>query len=222
MVKRFIQMEYKGLVEKIGVPGLHEAVVEALKPFLSFDVKILDCGAGTGAFALRLNDMGLNVEAVELVIDSFVPKNIVCYKVDLNSNFSDLIDKKYDIITAIEVIEHLENHRHFLRECYKLLNQNGKMLITTPNIESIPGRLKFLLKGNFRFFDTDLRFNDSTHITPVQSYMFKRAVLDAGFDIINHEVYPKTSYSNSKKIVSLFSKVISLFVSGIKYGDCRV
>ena len=166
--------------------------------------------------------MGYYIECVEISIQEFIPKNIICYKIDLNNNFSKLINKKFDIITAIEVIEHLENPRHFLRECNKLLNLSGKLLITTPNIESIPGRIKFLIKGNFRFFDEDIRFNEPSHITPIQSFLFKKAIISSGFKIILHKVYPKNKFFNSRKIVSFVSKIISPFLKGIKFGDRHI
>lgn len=214
-------MKYKGLVQKTAV-GLHEAVIEAFKPFISPESQILDCGAGSGALALKLRDLGYKVEAAEIDAFSFGAENITCYRADLNENFADLINKRFDFITSIEVIEHLENPRHFLRECNRLLKMKGKLLITTPNIESVPGRIRFLLKGNFRFFNDSVSVYDSTHITPIQSYIFRRAVSDCGFEVLSHNVHPTNSFSNCRKTTSMLSRIIAPVLGGITLGDIHI
>ena len=219
-------MGYKELIEKANL-GLHDAAFEVLNPFLTPGMKILDCGAGSGAFALRLKDIGCYVEAIEVDIDSFFPNDITCYKGNLNDDFSSLIDNTFDIITAIEVIEHIENPRHFLRQCYNLLNSNGNVLITTPNVECIPGRLKFLLKGTLRGFEFDTykdpNLHEAQHITPIFSSLFMRVVTDTGFSIINHVGYPsKNSFLNSRWIFTITSKIVAPFLRGCKYGENHI
>jgi hypothetical protein len=49
---------------------------------------------------------------IGIIAKDFVSKNITFCKIDLNSDFSDLINKKFDIII---VIEHLESPRHLFR-----------------------------------------------------------------------------------------------------------
>jgi 2-polyprenyl-3-methyl-5-hydroxy-6-metoxy-1,4-benzoquinol methylase len=220
------RMEYKGFIQKIGTPRLHEASVQVLEPLLTPNTRVLDCGAGSGAFALRLKDMGYYVEAVELDKDFFRPKHINCYNANLNDNFSGSVKNKFDVITAIEVIEHLENPRHFLRECHKLLNPHGRVLITTPNVECIPGRLKFLLKGNLRGFEFDLykdsKRHEAEHVTPIFSSLFMRVAKDTGFNVVKHVVYPKNTFPNSRGVFVLTSKVIAPFLGGSKYGETHI
>lgn len=43
----------------------------------------------------------------------------------------------FDCIVATEVIEHLPNPKSFLKECYRILKKNGKLVLTTPNKYSI-------------------------------------------------------------------------------------
>lgn len=216
------------LKEYIGVPGLYEYIIERVIPQISLgqDSKVLDLGAGSGAFVNYLLERYpmWHIEAADLeLFESFKLKDRVKFtKVNLNEDFSSEIKGKFDLIITIEVIEHLENPRHLLRQCYKLLNPNGKLLITTPNIEAIPGRFRFLLKGNFRFFDTNPATNEPTHITPIQSYMFRRAVIDTGFKILKHLTYPERGFFNSRKVISFAAKIIAPLLKGIKFGDIHI
>ena len=52
------------------------------------------------------------------------------------------LPKKYDLIIAIELIEHIENPFHFVREIAKSLNPNGQAILTSPNILSIRSRFR--------------------------------------------------------------------------------
>jgi ubiquinone/menaquinone biosynthesis C-methylase UbiE len=41
--------------------------------------------------------------------------------------------KSFDCVVAGELIEHLKQPEKFLRECYRILKNHGKLIITTPN-----------------------------------------------------------------------------------------
>jgi SAM-dependent methyltransferase len=58
------------------------------------------------------------------------------YKIDLNSK-QWKIDKKFDTVIAGEIIEHVGDPIGFLTNCYDLLNDGGKLILTTPNATSI-------------------------------------------------------------------------------------
>ena len=53
-------------------------------------------------------------------------------------------DCYFDLITAVEVIEHLSYGDHLLMEVYRLLKSSGHLLITTPNLASWVNRLLLL------------------------------------------------------------------------------
>lgn len=42
-------------------------------------------------------------------------------------------DKCFDVVVAMETIEHLENYRKFLSECKRVLKKGGKFVCSTPN-----------------------------------------------------------------------------------------
>lgn len=93
-----------------------------------------------------------------------------CYNFNLNENNS--FEKKYDLITAIEVAEHINNPQQLLITMKNHLNDGGKIILSTPNISSIYDRIHYLLKGRFLYF-TDYHFKESGHITPISQWQME-------------------------------------------------
>ena len=81
--------------------------------------------------------------------------------------------KKYDLITCTEVIEHLYNSKKLLKDCYNLLNDNGILIITTPNNQNWFSRLYFLLNGNLPAITPH-----KDHINPIFTWQLERLIRD--------------------------------------------
>jgi SAM-dependent methyltransferase len=163
-------------------PGLHAAAFDVLSRVAMAGSRVLDLGAGTGAWAKRLIDRGYRVTAVDRDASEWgLSSRLLPF--DLNHEFADMLEDDFDVVTGLEVIEHLENPRAFLRQCHRVLGPRGIVLITTPNIENVAGRLRFLATGQLRGFDRDPRWNEPTHITPIQTFLFEKMCSDTGFTI---------------------------------------
>ena len=59
--------------------------------------------------------------------------------------------KEFDIIFAGEIIEHSYDDSRFLRECKRMLKDDGIMILTTPNLVSLKNRFLMLLGKEPRF-----------------------------------------------------------------------
>jgi 2-polyprenyl-3-methyl-5-hydroxy-6-metoxy-1,4-benzoquinol methylase len=119
-----VETEYRGL--KIhAASNLHRSCLSAIdKLQLPPKASALDLGAGEGAFSQRLLEKGYQVVAVELDRARFkLP--IPHYSLDLNLDFSDRIAQRFDLVVAIEIIEHLSSTRHFIANCLRLLKPDG-------------------------------------------------------------------------------------------------
>jgi SAM-dependent methyltransferase len=208
------------LAEKT-VRGLHDAAFHELERHVATPSNLLDLGAGTGAWAARLVEQGHQVTCLDRDAHAFALDTVPFMQADLNGEFSGAVSGEFAVMTAIEVIEHLENPTHFLRQCRKLLSANGILLITTPNVEGVAGRLRFLWSGNFRMFGRDERFNDPTHITPIQSYMFEKMSKAAGLRILSHMTSEARS-ETSRRLSRALCSVVSPFIKGIKSGDNHI
>ena len=57
-------------------------------------------------------------------------------------------DNYFDGILCSEGIEHIDNQIFLLREFYRILKPEGILIVTTPNILNLEGRLGLLLSGH--------------------------------------------------------------------------
>ena len=148
-------------------PGVHEKVFDLIfQKFPQKDIRILILGAGSGAFDERLFSNGYeNITSIEFRPEIYKSKGKII-GLDLNNNFTEALEGEFDCIVAIEIIEHLENHFHFVRQIDKLLSENGALYITTPNAESSLARVKFWLLGEIPCF-TKQAIIDTGHINPL-------------------------------------------------------
>jgi 2-polyprenyl-3-methyl-5-hydroxy-6-metoxy-1,4-benzoquinol methylase len=137
---------------------------------------ILDLGGGAGHFAKTLTNYFDHVHLVDFA-PTIQSKHIICVSANLNSSLP-YSDNSFDAVVSLEVIEHLENPRNFVREIARLLKVNGRCLITTPNQVSLASRLCLLLRGQFQ------QFQDSSypaHITALLPIDLLRITKEAGF-----------------------------------------
>jgi SAM-dependent methyltransferase len=169
---------YKGLTMRTA-PGLHESVAAVVQRLCPPPATVLDLGAGEGALTLRLREVGYVCEAVELTPDRFAVEGVPCHSLDLNGNFAESLDRTFDLVAAVEIIEHLENPRHFLRQCVRLLTPGGLLVLTTPNIEDVYSRVRFLLRGRFSFFYEE-HYRDMGHLTPLTSWQLRQMFAELG------------------------------------------
>jgi hypothetical protein len=77
---------------------------------------------------------------------------------------SQLLGDTFDLVISTEVIEHVENPIAFLRLVNSMLSPEGVAIITTPNVDSVLARLRFLFSDRVRMMDA---FGDPTHISPI-------------------------------------------------------
>lgn len=143
----------------------------------------LDFGAGQGGFAARLLDSGLfaAVAAIDLMTrPPTLARAIAWHQADLNEPIA-LPGASFDTVAALEVIEHLENPRHFFRGIARLLKPRGLLVVTTPNCESLRAAASLLVRGYFAGFGPD---SYPAHITPLLRIDLERAAAEAGLQPI--------------------------------------
>lgn len=92
-------------------------------------------------------------------------------------------DSSFDIILAGEVTEHLTNPKGFLLECYRVLRENGKLILSVPNICCLKNRL-FVLFGKFPIAATaNLKVEWADHYSDYNIDLLRIVLSEAGFEI---------------------------------------
>lgn len=149
-------------------------VQESLVKILSQESAVLDIGCGGGHFLKILKDRGYeNIYGFD--IDNYVAFEDIKDRVrtgDLHFHKIDFEDKKFDIITAFQVMEHLENPFHFERECARLLRPGGFLVMSIPSGKSLWSRLSYFKSNNITGYDL---VND--HISFLTSDVFEKTFL---------------------------------------------
>jgi SAM-dependent methyltransferase len=112
--------------------------------FIEQGSAVLDFGAGTGELVARLRELGVDADGVEYSKKAVeaAEKN---YDLKLSLSLEDLRlqrNRKYDIIVALEVVEHLPEPAKVLKKLHALLKPGGKLYLTTPNRAGLKARLK--------------------------------------------------------------------------------
>ena len=102
-------------------------------------IRILDIGCGGGLLSEPMSRMGANVTGIDAS-----DKNIKIAKLHSKKNKLKInylcsspvklkIEKKFDVILNMEIVEHVEDIDFFLKSCSKLLKKNGLMFVATIN-----------------------------------------------------------------------------------------
>ena len=147
----------------------------------------LDVGAGSGQL-IELFRRRFQTEASACDYTGHLMK-LPGQKVDivnLNQEKLPYPDDVFDVVTATEVIEHLENYRNVLRELHRVLKPGGLCVLTTPNVLNLNSRLRFLWFGYWNLFGPlpvkhSALYSTGGHINPVSYFYVAHSLLDAGF-----------------------------------------
>lgn len=114
----------------------------AAKPYISGN-KWLDLGCHNARFVLMLADQGFDVTGVDVYDPKLKGQDTWEYKQhDLNTFPYPLSDHSFDVISGLEIIEHIIDTDRYLDEVKRILKPNGVLLLTTPNINMLRNRLR--------------------------------------------------------------------------------
>ena len=103
------------------------------------NINILDVGCGGGLISVPMKKLGANVVGIDASL-----KNINVAKIYSKQNNLEIkyicsspeklkINKKFDVLLMLEIVEHVDDINLFIKQSSKFLKKNGLMFIATLN-----------------------------------------------------------------------------------------
>jgi SAM-dependent methyltransferase len=128
--------------------------ISSILPILKPGDCVLDIGCGYGSVSSEFLNRGCKVSGVELNSDAIA----VCRNLGIEIFQQDLslplnIDKNFDIILLLDILEHMFDPLELLYQAKSLLKEDGCILVTVPLYFDLLDRLKILFTGSIISMD---------------------------------------------------------------------
>lgn len=187
---------------------------------------ILEIGAGCGSFTR--NYISKEIESITLT--ELDEKNIVDLRLNFQNNSKVKIvkktihdiEKKFDTIIYLHVLEHIKNDNEEIREATKKLKKDGLLIIMVPAHQKIYSNLDKAV-GHFRRYEIEF-FKKDFKSLKICSLKFLDSM---GYFLyyLNKLFFKKEIYPSKLKIFiwdKLFTpiSIITDFILGYKFGKC--
>ena len=121
----------------------YRSLIRRLSLWLGRDAQtLLDIGCGDGVLVEAARETGIESAGTEIsdMLISVVRGRLGEGAI-ISGNLADLPADYYDVITIINVLEHLRDPAEMLKASARLLKSDGILLAHTPNLGGLPARL---------------------------------------------------------------------------------
>ena len=193
----------EALFENAG-KNTHNKVLQILQEIAPTG-RVMDVPSGSGAFARRLVELDYDVIAADVVNHGDI-EGAEFHTVDMNQPLP-FPDGSLGCITCIEGIEHLERPFDFVRECERVLRDDGCLILTTPNTSAIRSRWRYFLTGfhnKCKYMLDETAPNPLHHIGMLSFPALRYMLHTSGFEIQKIE-------TNRIKGISWFYAPVAIF-----------
>ena len=163
----------------------HEMRLAHMRDFLEPDHAVLDFACGTGRLALALAPHVADVQGIDLStgmiaranakLEDGTPANVRFASIDLFDR--DLDERRFDVVTAFNVLHLLDDPSHYLQRLRSLLERDGLLISETPCLSRKP----WFVRAAIRVFGVIPGLPHARILTPAR---VESLVADQGFEIV--------------------------------------
>ncbi|MFN3551188.1 MAG: class I SAM-dependent methyltransferase [Endomicrobiia bacterium] len=129
--------------------------------------KFLDIGCGGGEIAILTKHKYKEIYGVDIsdkALEEAKKKGMIVKKINLNYESLPYPENFFDAVVCLDVIEHILDPFHLIKEIRKVLKPGGTLILTTPNFRKIKNILTLILKGRFPKTSGDSTGWDGGHL----------------------------------------------------------
>ncbi|MBI4014075.1 MAG: class I SAM-dependent methyltransferase [Candidatus Rokubacteria bacterium] len=148
--------------------------------------RLLDVGCGDGTLLARLDGKARRLVGVDGRLPACLAaatRGAAAQCADLDARHLPYRDAVFDAVTCLDVLEHVLDPRHLLRELARVLRPHGTLVLTTPNIRYY-GFVLTLLGGRFPRTSGDPDGYDGGHLHYFTFADVRELLAAAGFEAI--------------------------------------
>jgi 2-polyprenyl-3-methyl-5-hydroxy-6-metoxy-1,4-benzoquinol methylase len=166
--------------------------------------RIIDIGTGNGVFVELLKKAQFNnVSAHEIPGIDLAKISHIANDVYQDYDYSTIPSEQFDVITLLDVVEHIIDPQYLMKMCNRILKKNGVIYFHTPIVTKTDRAMHFLLKFPVLKRIGAIWQRGRTSIFHLENYTPKSLTLileNAGFCNIEIEVKNELSWPLTKYV----------------------
>lgn len=172
---------------------------------------VLELGSGAGLLAVGLAWAGHDVAGLDYYdersrnLSEAAGVPVSFSRCQLEADDYDLPPATYDIVVAVDVLEHLKNVSALFTNAWRALREDGLLVLTTPNYGRLNTRLRAVRQIVSPCWPIPLEpyITQRPYIGHVREFSgseLQRAARHFGFEVLDHAYYPAATGKRLPKI----------------------
>jgi len=151
---------------------------------------VIDIGCGEGYLAAELKKSGNCISGIDVLPTASETLSLDrYYSADLDKGISSVVSQlngiRFTRAILLDVLEHLKRPETILDECHDILDDDGQLIISVPNIANIAVRLS-LLFGQFNY--TERGILDKTHLRFFTRQSIREMARSRGYEVVEEQM----------------------------------
>lgn len=148
-----------------GLTHAHRDRFETIAQRIHDGQRVLDIGCGDGAFLQYLREVrpsceSLGIDTSMIAIEQTRAAGLTARHAPLDKTLPEIAPGPWDVITLMEVIEHVAEAEALIREVLAL--SPGRLFLSLPNVGCLEHRLRLMVGG--RFPVTSIYYHMKEHV----------------------------------------------------------